>query len=464
MSARLNQNETRYVSWKGDPKKLLTSSLVKNKNSMEANRYTLRFALPLKIYRKEIASTNNCDSKRIKIDDLNQPGGSTITVSTNELGSRLYYDLSLPNSKYEVPQTRVSSNTACLTIEQNAKKRVRSSGNIKRVFNVNANNDLSYYADTKQYLEARNRLFTQNHYTMTIKNNATVKPGAPGSETFLYKTNGTNHCPDFYIISPITFSYSFPYNAHNYQSNIDPSKRYGDVIIPPGYYTDVAQINNLLIKTMITKNHYYINKTTNQPIYLLSISYDYVSNRILLNTLYTAFDLYNSENTLVPTDITLSLSSKNELEDDYRIGPYFILDNPSAADFFGFSIGSYPNGVFTRGPLQTPDKISSTNVGISTPPFMQKNYTPLYYKPNNSQYAQQGAVSASSRITRLKYNTITTNALKYRTSLGESVGNALAYGVSDTTYSSKDKLGFPNKKTPKFEPHTGKLIACCKDK
>ena len=31
------------------------------------------------------------------------------------------------------------------------------------------------------------------------------------------------------------------------------------------------------------------------------------------------------------------------------------------------------------------------------------------YKPNNSQFAQQGAVDSSSRITRLKYNTITKN-------------------------------------------------------
>ena len=36
------------------------------------------------------------------------------------------------------------------------------------------------------------------------------------------------------------------------------------------------------------------------------------------------------------------------------------------------------------------------------------------YKPNNWQYAQQGGVSSSARITRLKYNTITKNSSSFR--------------------------------------------------
>ena len=33
-------------------------------------------------------------------------------------------------------------------------------------------------------------------------------------------------------------------------------------------------------------------------------------------------------------------------------------------------------------------------------------YNKVYYKPNNQQYGVQGAVDSSSRITRLKYNTL----------------------------------------------------------
>jgi len=44
------------------------------------------------------------------------------------------------------------------------------------------------------------------------------------------------------------------------------------------------------------------------------------------------------------------------------------------------------------------------------------NYTKskIIYKPNNTQYAVQGAVSSSSRINRLKYNTITKNGNSFR--------------------------------------------------
>ena len=33
-------------------------------------------------------------------------------------------------------------------------------------------------------------------------------------------------------------------------------------------------------------------------------------------------------------------------------------------------------------------------------------YNKVYYKPNNQQYGVQGAVDSSSRVTRLKYNTM----------------------------------------------------------
>jgi hypothetical protein len=72
----------------------------------------------------------------------------------------------------------------------------------------------------------------------------------------------------------------------------------------------------------------------------------------------------------------------------------------------------------------------------------------VYYKPSNYQFAQQGGVSASSLITRIKYNAISTNTMKYRTSFGDSVANAMAYGVSDKIYTDKDKLGYSNTCTP----------------
>lgn len=48
-------------------------------------------------------------------------------------------------------------------------------------------------------------------------------------------------------------------------------------------------------------------------------------------------------------------------------------------------------------------------------------------KPNNQQYFQQGAVSSSSRLHRLKYNTVTSSALSYKTAWGAAAASAGKY-------------------------------------
>ena len=83
------------------------------------------------------------------------------------------------------------------------------------------------------------------------------------------------------------------------------------------------------------------------------------------------------------------------------------------------------------------------------------------YKPSNSQFAHQGAVDSSARTTRAKYNQITTNAGIFYTTLGRSIGDAMAYDGSDTApYTVKAKTAFPNKAVPKFNKYTGEFIKC----
>ena len=84
-----------------------------------------------------------------------------------------------------------------------------------------------------------------------------------------------------------------------------------------------------------------------------------------------------------------------------------------------------------------------------------------YYKPNNSQFAQQGAVDSSARTTRAKFNSITTNAGIFYTTLGMAVGNEMAYDGSDTVpYTIKSKTAYPTKCTPKINKYTGELMTC----
>ena len=113
----------------------------------------------------------------------------------------------------------------------------------------------------------------------------------------------------------------------------------------------------------------------------------------------------------------------------------------------------------TNGASENQYSSNSVNRCANAP----NSYVPVYYKPNNAQYAQEGAVSASSRITRLKYDTMTTNGSIYATAFGNSVGNAMAYGT-EGSYTVKDKIGYPSKNTPVFSPYSDEQKNCMNTK
>lgn len=84
----------------------------------------------------------------------------------------------------------------------------------------------------------------------------------------------------------------------------------------------------------------------------------------------------------------------------------------------------------------------------------------VVYKPKNSQFAQNGAVSSSSLIARKKYNTITSNAHEYLLPYGAAVADAMSYGISDSVYTYKSKLAFPVKRTPMVNKHSTTMTFC----
>jgi hypothetical protein len=62
------------------------------------------------------------------------------------------------------------------------------------------------------------------------------------------------------------------------------------------------------------------------------------------------------------------------------------------------------------------------------------------YKPNNVQYAQQGGVSSSSRISRLKYNTLNNNGAEYSSALSAMNTNSGLYQTEPSpSYYVKNK-------------------------
>jgi hypothetical protein len=61
------------------------------------------------------------------------------------------------------------------------------------------------------------------------------------------------------------------------------------------------------------------------------------------------------------------------------------------------------------------------------------------YKPNNTQFAQQGGVSSSSRLARLKYNTLNNNGAEYVSADGAFGVNSGRYQIEPTAYFTKNK-------------------------
>lgn len=94
-----------------------------------------------------------------------------------------------------------------------------------------------------------------------------------------------------------------------------------------------------------------------------------------------------------------------------------------------------PNGpqVFYATNCSNSDKIYTTNQNTTC-------RETTIHKPNNAKYGVQGAVSASSRLARLKLDTITKNGNSFRSAYGEAAANAGSYhGDTGSPYFLKTK-------------------------
>ena len=95
------------------------------------------------------------------------------------------------------------------------------------------------------------------------------------------------------------------------------------------------------------------------------------------------------------------------------------------------AIEAVPYGVLTNDTQKTNDNMNRNYLNgeccvVGTP-------APMIVKPNNQQYFQQGAVDSSSRLARLKYNTINKNAQSFRKPFGDEAVSAAQYTASGNT-------------------------------
>jgi len=434
--------------WKGKPFSQVIATIQYNKkDSKKLTPQQLRKALPLNLYRKEIHNISgqnyakNCSTRiSMKIADFDRPGNNI--VSENQ---QTYYSNGLVATLDINPTTLSAENGKCnniaatcgLSPQNNAKKRCRSAGMIPRKFDARRNNDV-YASSTQQYLTSRNRTIKQNEFNYIRKGSSGIIPGPGLAASNIYSPAGLSHCSQPYISAANdnnTFQYVW----------IDGTTY--TVTIPDGVY-DITSLNQVFQTAQIKNNTYFIG-TNNSKITLMNISYDTRNNATVIYTGVTnknsgysipngATNWYNISG-FPTTNPTPQAPNPN-----YTLGAtYFIVPNTLFSNLIGFATGTYYSGI---------NETSFTGL-------IKSNYVTLYYKPNNPGYGVQGAVDASTRIHRLKYNTITTGANGIRSAYGNAAANALAYGVSEQAYTVKTIAGDKYTYTPVINPRTG---AICK--
>ena len=462
MSARLNMYPIPYISWKGKTLTQITSySMKNNANIIELAKPNIFLPQPLKIYRREIATGDrpvSCsDRNSFSIDVLNMPNGYIITQhSYNHAG--LVHTLEnnvTPNTSENGDCKEKKETNVCIV--ENAKRRVRSSGMIKRAFKPENNNDNAYFTNSAQYLVSRNRTFKQNQYTHIRKGETSLLPNNTLYNTNVYSPNGLSHCKTTKIIEGVndTFYYLWTNfdntlaNRNSVITNPDNSTSINcfKVVIPPGDKT-VSDIQHALSNANLTNHHYYINTRNNTKLPLIKIIFNVVENKIELQCFTEKIldppIIYNTYNNNPVSSVLPQINNKRPT--------FYFPANSGFASMIGFASDQpafYPN-------IQSIDIANDNSVGFlsNTGVHIFPLYVILHFKPSNTRFATQGAVSSSDRVLRVKYDTITRNGATYQNTFGCEVPSAMAYNISGYTYRLKDKIGFPNKKTPVFSKYT----------
>ena len=407
------------ISWKGQTFNEIATARVKN-NPTNNNIFR---ANPLRIYRRTTKGTTNSEFNGTMTMDY--PGAAHKTQSTDCVGISQTININLTENKSERPGSCVPCTKTTFSKEADARRRVRSSGMNSRKF----------FSSSKQYLDNRSKSYNRNQYYYIRSGDQSVKAGSGTAQNNVYASNNVSHCKNFEFTSDVSFNYTWISNLNPRPVPDNEPLQTFTVDIPAGKYNN-SDINRIFTNTMINNKHYYIAKQGKNKLILMHLVYNSSTNRFEFTTTAASATIFNTTDYLIP-------------EVETSTAQFDAFDSPAnpTVPTISFSNIEFRNALgFTADPVVDPNTlvVSAANAPQSNP-----GYVPLYYKPNNYKFAQQGAVSSSDRITRLKYESITNSAASYANALGLAVANALAYGVPQGGYTLKDRLGYPNKCTPK---------------
>ena len=458
MSALLNHNERAEIHWKGRTINQITSTIQKNGMiSGNATGDNIFRALPLKLYRRELAANvteqNANPNSRISssIDVFNQPGGSVVLSVNNAnrdtFGQLNTLEYSAPGNLNETYGCNSKINGGAASsyncAEQNARRRCRSSGIIKRVYD-SARSENSYFTNTNQYLVSRSKTFSQNQYRHVRLNDISIITN-PLESKEIYSPNGISHCPKAYIAEGSNVFYYYWVDASGTAGDFSSTAKRHTVTIPPGNY-NVHDLNAIFQNIMYENTHYYLYTNSHSPAFLMSMIYNNTNDCVEIQTFSSAL-FANNAAYIVPLNAAWSKPAVN-------VVPVYFIPNTGIQNVIGFSSGYYPNvSANVRANINNKSYGALSNLSHTIYP----SYSITYYKPSNNRFATQGAVSSSDMTQRVKYETVSRNGLAFSTALGTHVGSAMSYGVSDQVYTQKDKLGYPLTLTPVIDKYTGEV-------
>lgn len=456
------------MSWKGKTFHQVVSIIKKNQPDPDGGHiHDLFRTKPLKHYRRELlAPTDDQHISNIRISAsvqaFERPNGYLVTPETRcDAGLEHILDIYLPVTKQENGTCIIKE--ACL--EQNAKRRVRSSGMLKPKYDPSRGNGTTpvYHADTRQYLQSRNISFDRNTFHYIRQGDASLLTGT-ATKGNIYSPSGLSSCPKYYIPNTSNdtfFMYTWVnqtfYNVVEEGETLRNALQY-EVNIQAGYY-NMDDLNTYFRKIMEANHHYLIHRVTKVKLFFIKFVYNTFHDRIEMQCLPISQSLYPSSDYSVPENAWVVPSVAT-------IASVHILNN-AIGDALGFNEGYYPDITpWLEDPELSLDGLPVVPAGgqpyaiLSTSPHrLFPLYSVVNYKPSNTRFAQQGAASSSARTLLNKFDVISRNGNSFAEAFS-GLSNALAYGIPEQVKVLKEKIGYSLKATPVFPKNSTEMVKC----
>lgn len=422
-----------HTSWKGQTFNQIISQ--RRRNEFTRTGRTIFSSSPLKIYRKElIKQPSPCTNNSVSLEDFFAPGRNIINADTAQVF---------------VKESR--QDKSCTVCVNDARKRVRSSGNLIKKEGI-LNTDIPYCTTKAQYLDKSNKAYIQKNLSHFIVGDPTFLDGPLSTRPNLYQPGGL--CKGGKVhISGYETTPLFQYIWINGQTY--------DVCAPDGDYY-LEDINTLLHNVMNINRHYVFDALQSRTnIYFIKFVYDIETDRIQIQNkgldtaLYPA-NGYTTWYSYLYYSEDLDIINSYWVVPEYTIVPILKLLPNDFLQMVGFAdAGNYPyesiNGYLGTQPdtLVDPElnvysiKKKYYIMGTLTPKIKSKNL-PFSYKTSNMRFATNGAVSASSIVSMRKYETVTEARTVFTSGLVGRIGHALAYNVPVPGANTKYIYGYNN--------------------